>query len=129
MLEAWRKSLADSAITVSLPKFEVRLSSQLNEALVALGMPRAFDMGAADFSGMKGPKAPKLRLYISAVVHEAFLKIDEAGAEAAAATAVIVTEADSAGPPQFRADRPFLFLLMDTAKGDVLFIGRVMDPR
>ena len=92
--------------------------------LAELGMPTAFTTGA-DFTGMT--RSPDLE--IAAVVHEAFIAVDEQGTEAAAATAVVM-RATSARTPEceLTVDRPFLFVLHDTATGTPLFIGRVSDP-
>ena len=86
-------------------------------------MKRAFGMGA-DFSGMNGRR----NLFISAVVHEAFIDVREEGTEAAAATAVLMTKGR---PPatalEFRADRPFLFLIRHLPTSCILFVGKVSD--
>jgi serpin B len=89
-------------------------------------MTDAFSANAADFSGMNG----KRDLFISAVIHKAYVDVNEEGTEAAAATAVTIGLA-SVGPariPVFRADHPFLFLIRDNHSGSILFIGRVMNP-
>ncbi|MGB6874316.1 MAG: serpin family protein, partial [Dehalococcoidia bacterium] len=89
-----------------------------------MGMPIAFS-GAADFSGMTG--SPDL--FISEVIHKAFVSVDEAGTEAAAATAVIMEY--SAVPEslmEVTVDRPFIFLIRDIETGAILFVGRVMNP-
>jgi serpin B len=89
-----------------------------------MGMPAAFT-GGADFSGMTGKKD----LFISDVVHKAFVSVDEEGTEAAAATAVVMAEsAAPAEPVQVTVDHPFIFLIRDTETGTVLFVGRVLDP-
>jgi serpin B len=89
-----------------------------------MGMPQAFtDM--ADFSGMTGNRD----IYISDVIHKAFVAVDEAGTEAAAATAVIMrATAMPAEPVVMTIDRPFIFLIRDIQTGAVLFVGRVLDP-
>ena len=91
----------------------------------------AFDKDKADFTGIANPKDPRERLYIAKVVHKAFVKVDEKGTEAAAATAVVM--AGGGGAPsrpalEFTADHPFLFLVVEKASGLVLFVGRVADP-
>jgi serpin B len=87
-------------------------------------MPVAFS-GAADFSGMTG--SPDL--CISEVLHKAFVSVDEAGTEAAAATAVIMREtAVPAEPVEMTMNRPFIFLIRDIDTGAILFVGRVLDP-
>jgi serpin B len=88
-------------------------------------MTDAFDRSAADFSGMTGKKD----LFISDVIHKAFVAVDEEGTEAAAATAVIMETAGAMMPDaSFIADRPFLFIIRDTVSGQILFIGRVLNP-
>jgi serpin B len=101
----------------------MRTAKKLNEDLIELGMVDAFSPGAADLSGMADAD-----LFISAVIHEAYVKVDEEGTEAAAATAVIVGETSAPLVPTFRADRPFLFQIRDRLTGSILFMGRVADP-
>jgi serpin B len=114
-------------VILYLPKFRMETEYRLPGTLGAMGMPTAFTMGAADFSGMDGTK----NLYISDVIHKAFIDVNEEGTEAAAATAVVVQMAAAApnrNPLIFRADHPFVFLIQDTETGTILFIGRVSDP-
>lgn len=114
------------SLLVSMPRWKFRLTAQLNDALGSLGMPTAFDPSSADFSGMTREE----QLYISAVLHEAYIAVDEQGTEAAAATAVVaIALSAEPPPPEFRVDRPFLFVLHDVETATPLFIGRVMDPR
>jgi serpin B len=132
-LDGWRAALADQRVAVSLPRFTIDPASPmaLSGALQALGMKAAFAPDAADFSGIVTPATPEQRLYLSEVFHKAFVKVDEKGTEAAAATAAVMraTGAAPAPPVEFMADRPFLFLIVDQASGLVLFMGRVTDPR
>ena len=112
-------------VALTMPKFEFRTQVGLNSALRELGMATAFDGGTADFSGMTTAE----RLFISEVIHEAYIAVDEEGTEAAAATAVVM--AATAAPletVQLTIDRPFLFALRDLETGALLFLGRVMDP-
>jgi serpin B len=88
-----------------------------------MGMPLAFEE-SADFSGMTS----SVRLHISRVIHKAFIEVNEKGAEAAAATAVMMSVDVALIVPHFRADRPFLFLIRDTESGMILFLGRVTRP-
>jgi serpin B len=112
-------------LDLTMPKFKMETSFSLNDALAAMGMVQAFDPGRADLSGMDGTR----NLYITDVVHKAFVEVDEAGTEAAAATAVIVgTTSMPADPIAVTIDRPFLFLIRDIETGTVLFLGRVMNP-
>ncbi|HEX8684721.1 MAG TPA: serpin family protein [Ardenticatenaceae bacterium] len=118
-------SLAYEEVVLTMPKFTYESAFSLVEILKAMGMPAAFD--AADFSGMDGTQS----LAISEVLHKAFIAVDEEGTEAAAATAVAMTES-AAMPPEDPAvmvlDRPFIYLIRDNATGTLLFIGRLTDP-
>ncbi|HET9913503.1 MAG TPA: serpin family protein [Anaerolineales bacterium] len=112
------------AIDLALPKFSFTTDFNLSEHLIAMGMPDAFN-GNADFSGMTGERG----LSIDAVLHKAFVAVDEKGTEAAAATAVIMVE--SAMPMSdisLIVDRPFLFVIRDLPSGQILFVGRVLNP-
>jgi serine protease inhibitor len=94
-------------------------------------MSAAFDRARADFTGIADPPDPRDRLFISEVFHKAFVRTDEKGTEAAAATAVPMMRIGSAMPSRlvtFVADHPFLFVIRDNASGLVLFMGRVADP-
>jgi serine protease inhibitor len=112
-------------ILVEMPRWQFRVQEPLNEHLTALGMPTAFSDGA-DFSGMTTQE----QLYISHVLHEAFIAVDEEGTEAAAATAVVMQAASLPAPPPLTltADRPFLFVIYDVELSIPLFMGRVSDP-
>ena len=113
-------TLAD--VRLSLPKFQYEASLSLNEALVGLGMPDAFDVDKADFSGMDGTRD----LHIAHVLHKAFVAVDEKGTEAAAASAILM---EAVSMPIFvTCDRPFIFLIHDKQTGAILFVGRVLDP-
>lgn len=117
--------LDDKRVTLSMPKFKVETSFLLADALQSLGMRDAFVSGAADFSGMDGTR----NLFIGQVIHKAFVDVDEAGTEAAAATAVIVAAGAMMQQPQvMTVDHPFIFLIRDDATGAILFVGRVMNP-
>jgi serpin B len=109
---------------VCLPKFTMTSRFELAQTLGAMGMPEAFS-GAADFSGMTGGTD----LFISAVVHKAFVDVNEEGTEAAAATGVAMRlTAAPVSPPLFRADHPFIFLIRHKPSGSILFLGRVARP-
>jgi len=126
-LAGWLDHLAASDANVTFPKFRIDSGFKLDAALEALGVHRAFDARLADFSGMTDRK----ELYISSVVHKAFVAVDETGTEAAAATAGVMTSAVLMRPPpipDFVADHPFLFLIRDERSGSILFIGRIVDP-
>ncbi len=107
-------------IALTMPLFELESEFSLDKTLAEMGMPDAFGAGA-DFSGMTGTR----ELWVSEVVHKAFVSVDEEGT-AAAATAVVVQES---GPTRVTVDRPFIFLIRDRATGSVLFLGRVMNQK
>jgi serpin B len=115
-------------VILSLPKFKMTQQFGLSGTLAAMGMPSAFDKHAADFTGM----AEKRELYISAVIHKAYIDVNEEGTEAAAATGVVIARALAMQRPQqpvvFRADHPFVFVIRDNRSGSILFMGRVVDP-
>jgi serpin B len=118
-------ALAAQPVRLWLPRFGIETTASLADALRALGMPLAFDPDRADFSGITG--SPDL--FISDVVHQANIDVDEEGTEAAAATGVVMDlRAAALDPVTVRADRPFLFALRDVPTGAVLFLGRVTDP-
>ncbi len=127
-LNKWKNQMREEKLnSIYLPKFEFDTKYSLNENLKTLGMPTAFDSGKADFSGMTGGKD----LFISEVIHQAYVKVDEKGTEAAAATAVVM-KLTSAGPDQsriFKADHPFIFIIQEKETGNILFLGKVIDPR
>ena len=133
-LTEWIDALGRERVNVALPRFEVNPpgSVPLGDALVKMGMGQAFDAERADFTGMANPASPNDRLHISDVFHKAFVKLDEKGTEAAAATAVVMMTRGAAmrprEPKDFRADHPFLFFLRDTSTGMILFMGRVAEP-
>ncbi|MBI3410552.1 MAG: serpin family protein [Planctomycetes bacterium] len=123
-LKEWLAKLSNHQVTVSLPKFKLSAEFQLNQALAALGMKDAFT-DKADFSGMTS----RDKLSISAVVHKAFIDVNEAGTEAAAATAVVMRLSSAiANSATFNADHPFVYLIRDNRTGSVLFMGRVVNP-
>jgi serpin B len=111
-------------VALTMPKFEVESDFSLVDALTAMGMPDAFSMNA-DFSGMDGTR----ELFIKDAVHKAFVSVDEAGTEAAAATAVVMQLKGSlAQPIEVAVDHPFLFFIRDVETGAILFVGRVVNP-
>ncbi len=130
-LDAWQQALAPEQVDVALPRFEVAPPSiDLAKELGALGMPLAFDRERADFRGIADPPDARERLHISKVFHKAFVKVDEKGTEAAAASAVVMAKGGGMPPKAipFIADHPFLFFIVEKTSGIVLFMGRVTDP-
>jgi serine protease inhibitor len=108
---------------ISIPKFELTIRYDLKSTLEAMGMRVAFS-DSADLSGIDG----KPDLYVRFVVHKAYVKVDEHGTEAAGATAVGIEPTAAHPPLVFRADHPFIFLIRDRKTGNILFLGRVVDP-
>lgn len=127
-IDRWLGALADQRVHVVLPKLRTTSSFSLAPTLAAMGMRAAFAPASADFSGMDGTR----ELFVSAVVHKAYVAVDEKGTEAAAATAVAMATMglplNEASPKEFRADHPFLFFVHDKKLGAVLFMGRIADP-
>jgi serpin B len=118
-------ALVERSVSLLLPRFRFETPVELGDALKALGMLQAFDADRANFRGLSNQA-----LYITAVVHKAFIAVAEKGTEAAAATAVVFGDPVSAPieqPFPMLVDRPFLFFLRD-ASGAILFMGRVADP-
>jgi serpin B len=122
------ESLGSAEVRLTMPKFEFDTAADLSDPLRAMGMGVAFTENA-DFSRMTRDE----ELMIGGVFHGAFLRVDEAGTEAAAATAVTmnVTSApmEEPEPVVVTIDRPFMLAIRDRETGAVLFLGRVVDPR
>ena len=127
-LDQWLKALKPSLVKVTLPKFKFSGEFMLADTLKAMGMADAFTNGA-DFSGM----TEKEQLFISQVIHKAFVDVDENGTEAAAATAVTMVAPTAAlvrpNPKVFNADHPFVFLIRHNSTGQILFMGRLANPK
>ncbi|WP_165072545.1 serpin family protein [Paludisphaera rhizosphaerae] len=126
-LQAWSTNMRPTRVKLSLPKFQSTAEFDLKNTLSSLGMPDAFDPAKADFSGITG----KRDTAIAAVVHKAFIEVEEKGTEAAAATAVVGVRSSAMLPQKdviFRADHPFLYLIRDTQSGAILFMGRLSRP-
>jgi len=123
-LAGWLAKIYKREVQVFIPRFKMTSEFELAKVLGEMGMPDAFS-GKADFSGMTGNKD----LFISAVVHKAYVDVNEEGTEAAAATGVTMKLTSVAPPPPvFRADHPFIFLIRDNQTGSILFLGRVANP-
>lgn len=115
-----------TSVELGLPKFNFTNKFGLSDQLSQLGMPDAFDENRADFSGMTGGRD----VYIDDVIHKAFVTVDEKGTEAAAATAAVIAPSsiEPTEPITLVIDRPFVFVIRDKPSGQILFIGRVLDP-
>jgi serpin B len=121
----WLPKLRQQEVMVSLPKFKMTSEFSMKDTLAAMGIKQLFNANGADLSGMDGQRD----LFVSAVVHKAYVDVNEEGTEAAAATGVIVALAAAPAHPEFRADHPFVFLIRDNHTGSVLFLGRVANPQ
>jgi serpin B len=119
------KAMQPTGLALRLPKFKFGSAFELGNRLSALGMPDAFNPDLADFSGMTGARD----LFISKVLHQASVAVDEKGTEAAAATSVIMAPTSALrSPVTMTIDHPFLFFIRDLTSGQILFAGRVLDP-
>ncbi|AWI10191.1 serpin family protein [Ereboglobus luteus] len=125
----WRRQVKEQKVRLLMPRFKMNFGpSSLVKPLKSIGLRDAFNSRAADFSGMNGTK----EIFISDIVQSAFVDVSEEGTEAAASSGldVVLLGIDSrAGPPVFRADHPFIFLIQDNATGCILFMGRVVNPK
>lgn len=125
------EGLAAEEVTVVLPRFEVRSGASLVDPLRALGVVDLFDPDAADLFGMADPPEGFDFIYVGDVTHEAWIRVEESGTVAAAATAVEGDGGNDSGPripEEVRADRPFLYVIRDRVTGAWLFTGRMDAP-
>ncbi len=133
-LTGWISPPRSQEVKVYIPKFKITSEFYLAENLKSMGMVDAFELMKADFTGItpKNPD-PLLNLFLSEVIHKAFIDVNEQGTEAAAATATALLAGSPPGAPPpvptFRADHPFLLLIRDIRTNSILFLGRIMDPR
>lgn len=128
---AWRAAAAQQRVELHLPRFTFRSPANLNAALQALGIGRAFSQKSAEFALIDGGGSEPL--YVSQVIHEGWVAVDEEGTEAAAATAIVARPGGGIASPQnppipVHCDRPFVFVIRHVATGAPLFVGRVADP-
>ncbi|MEA3560048.1 MAG: serpin family protein [Candidatus Thermoplasmatota archaeon] len=124
-LSSINNGLFDVELDVHMPKFKLETKYELVPIMKQLGMNDAFISGLADFSGMSdegvGP-------YISNIIHQTFIEVDEKGTEAAAATAVVMRELLPSAGYYFNANEPFLFYIQQRDTGNILFMGAIKDP-
>jgi serpin B len=124
-LAQWTASAsASSNWRVEMPKFTLPMSFQLNAIMQALGATDAFTPGQADFSGIDGA----MDLYVQQALHDAWITVDEQGAEAAAATGVGVGVEGVTGGGELAVDHSFDYGIYDTVTGSLLFFGHMVDP-
>ena len=124
----WTGSLEEKKGNITLPKLKLKWKKEIQKYLRDLGMGIAFSPGAADFTGINS----KGGLFISKVIHESFLKMDEEGTEAAAVTVVEIklTSAGSENSLDFSmtVDRPYLMAIRERSSNSLLFLGKIMQP-
>jgi len=128
-LSEWKQDLENQRVVVSIPKFKFETKYFMAKDLKAMGVPTAFDWPGANFSGMDGAE----ELFIGEVIHQALVEVTEEGTEAAAATTVVSLKGSMRSNnthtiPVFRANHPFIFLIQEKTNGNILFMGRVVNP-
>lgn len=114
-------------VNLTMPKFKIEYSSEMNDILKDLGVNTAFDRYLAGFDGMLDNIPNGENVYIDSVIHKTYINVDEEGTEAAAVTAVInkgTTAAISPEPIEFTINKPFTFMIIDDQSGEILFMGR-----
>jgi serpin B len=124
-IEQLLSELQEQKVGVYIPKFKMESEFLLNEILSVMGMPDAFELDKADFSGINGNIEPLCLFY---VLHKAIVEVDEKGTEATAVTAVSGGGFRPPPMPIFRADHPFLFVIRHNSSQSILFMGRVANP-
>ncbi len=123
-LNEWKNNLKEQRVNIYIPRFTFDSKYFLNENLKKMGMPSAFKPDSADFSGIDGKKD----LFIQIAVHQAFVEVNEEGTEAAAGTGVGIGLTSMPSVPTFRADHPFIFMIQEKNTGNILFLGKVVNP-
>jgi serpin B len=124
--DSWFENSGFRRDRIDLPKFKYEFKELLNEPLINLGLDEAFTPDA-DFTKI----TPQGGIYISRVIHQTFIDVQEEGTEAAAATIVEMRDGSSGGeviPTYFKADRPFLYVIKENSTGAIVFIGKVGKP-
>jgi serpin B len=125
-LVEWKKNMKETEVAVVIPKFKFEAKYFMAKDLAEMGMSTAFKFPDADFTGM----SPTGELFIGQVIHQTFVEVAEYGTEAAAATVVemVAGSAPAELPKIFNADHPFMFLIQQKRTGNILFMGRLIDP-
>jgi serpin B len=128
-LEYWREQARDANFILQMPKFKMRYKMEkMNEYLIAMGLEKPFKPSPLNFTKLfTNPTEP---MFISRVIHDAIIEVDEQGSEAAAAT-VVEVELTSIAPGEpgiFKLDKPFVFLIQEKQSGAILFMGKLGNP-
>lgn len=130
-LESLKQNMNNQRVSVSFPKFKIEENYKMKDTLKELGMIKPFNPTNADFSGMTNLEESLENLYISKVLHKTFIEFSESGTEAAAATAVIVGITGIPPveePKEFKANKPFIYIIQEKSTGTILFIGKLNNP-
>jgi len=125
--DSWFENSTYTGVQIDLPKFKYEFKELLNDPLITLGLGMAFSEFEADFTRIN----PAGNLFISRVIHQTFIDVQEEGTEAAAATIVEISLTSSGGggsPIYFKADKPFLYLIKENSTGAIVFMGKVGKP-
>ncbi|XP_030612183.1 leukocyte elastase inhibitor-like [Archocentrus centrarchus] len=117
--------MRQTEVEVQLPRFKMEEKYDLKKLLTSMGMEDAFDSSKSNFSGM----SPANDLFVSKVVHKAFVDVNEEGTEAAAATGIAIGVTSITIPVEFIADHPFLFFIRHNTTKNILFVGRFCSPK
>jgi serpin B len=120
--------LGDAQVTLSLPRWESESTIDLIPVLHTLGVIEVFDQNRADLSGVADFSQTNEPLYVSGVIHQANITVDEEGTEAAAATAVVISAESGTRAVSLTVDRPFIYVIQDDITGEILFLGRLLKP-
>jgi serpin B len=124
----WQPRYRNVRVNLSLPKFKINYFTLLNRSLIAMGMPDAFNKASANFFNM----VPTGKTWISRVLQKTFMDVNEEGTEAAAVTAVVISNQRAIFHEdqviEFRVDRPFVVVLLDDETGEILFLGSIVKP-
>ena len=122
---AIKERMTRQSLSVEIPKFEFETKYNLKVPLQSLGLQDAFDKDNANFQGIT-----KEQVYLDRAAHKAFVNVNEEGTEAAAITALVMR--NTSGPPEpvaeFVADHPFMFVIQEKNTGEILFVGRLVNP-
>ena len=123
--ESFKADWKDASVDITLPRFRFSSAFTLTDTLKAMGMTDAFNAGKADLSGM----TDKDKTFISAIIHKAFVAVDEEGIEVGAADGAFHILGLPGEPKVFKADHPFMFIIRHNSTGEILFMGRVANPK
>lgn len=123
-LTKWIEQLHSAEVDLLLPRFKISSRFSLGSTFSGMGMPDAFNESRADFTGMTMQRP----LFIGQAEHAALIEVDEEGTVAASATGFSIACDKRPGPATFRADHPFIFVILDRSTRTLLFIGKVVNP-